>query len=185
MQVAPAAAAASAAAAWQCVATFTQHTRRVHAVALGPGFNLHQQQHSDRYSRDGYSDSKGPPSPLAAQQALATAAGDGQLHVYDLSVSRRVPRCVIEAHPGAAVRACAFCPGTEPAATYSSSSSSSVDKSGSTAASTAADAYSLRIATAGDDGAVRLWDAAGGHLVFDLRGHTTAVMGLAFSPSGR
>jgi WD40 repeat protein len=46
-------------------------------------------------------------------------------------------------------------------------------------------AYSLagRLASAGDDGAVRLWDSAGQQLLA-LRGHTGVVRAVAFSPDG-
>ena len=40
-----------------------------------------------------------------------------------------------------------------------------------------------RLASAGDDGTVRLWDTAGRELLA-LRGHIGAVRALAFSPDG-
>ena len=40
-----------------------------------------------------------------------------------------------------------------------------------------------RLASAGDDMAVRLWDSAG-HELLVLRGHTDAVRALVFSPDG-
>lgn len=40
------------------------------------------------------------------------------------------------------------------------------------------------IATAGADGAVRLWDGADGALAIELRGHTSLVSSLQFSPDG-
>jgi WD40 repeat protein/serine/threonine protein kinase len=42
-----------------------------------------------------------------------------------------------------------------------------------------------RIASASEDGTVRLWDAADGHVVVNLRGHTGRVKSVAFSPDGR
>ena len=41
------------------------------------------------------------------------------------------------------------------------------------------------IATAGNDGAVRLWDVAGGREVRCLQGHTNRAKSVAFSPDGR
>jgi WD40 repeat protein/tRNA A-37 threonylcarbamoyl transferase component Bud32 len=41
-----------------------------------------------------------------------------------------------------------------------------------------------RIATAGSDRTVKLWDTITGREVFTLRGHTAGVVGLAFSPDG-
>ena len=42
-----------------------------------------------------------------------------------------------------------------------------------------------RIATAGEDGTVRLWDRDSGEILRILRGHDGAVSGLAFQPEGR
>ena len=42
-----------------------------------------------------------------------------------------------------------------------------------------------RLASAGDDGTVRVWDAATGQEALTLKGHTGPVMGVAFSPDGR
>src|SRR5262245_41779664 len=42
-----------------------------------------------------------------------------------------------------------------------------------------------RMATAGKDGVVKMWDAGTGRLLFDYTGHTDAVRGIAFSPDGR
>ena len=42
-----------------------------------------------------------------------------------------------------------------------------------------------RVASAGADGTVNLWDAASGRLVATLRGHTEPVRGVAFAPDGR
>ena len=41
------------------------------------------------------------------------------------------------------------------------------------------------VATAGNDGAVQVWDAATGAVIFKLTGHTGATFGVAFSPDGR
>ena len=41
-----------------------------------------------------------------------------------------------------------------------------------------------RIATAGYDRTVKLWDTATGREVFTLRGHTAGVVALAFGPDG-
>ena len=41
------------------------------------------------------------------------------------------------------------------------------------------------IATAGNDGAVRVWDVAGGREVLCLQGHTDRAKSVAFSPDGR
>ena len=41
-----------------------------------------------------------------------------------------------------------------------------------------------RLASAGDDYAVRLWDAAAGKVLLDLEGHSGVVQDLAFSPDG-
>ncbi len=42
-----------------------------------------------------------------------------------------------------------------------------------------------RIATAGDDHAVKVWDAENGHELFSIPGHRTETYSLAFSPDGR
>ena len=42
-----------------------------------------------------------------------------------------------------------------------------------------------RIASGGRDRTVRLWDAAAGQSLRELRGHTGPVSGLAFHPGGR
>jgi WD40 repeat protein len=42
-----------------------------------------------------------------------------------------------------------------------------------------------RLASAGIDGTVRVWDAAGGQELLSLQGHTGAVYGVAYSPDGR
>jgi WD40 repeat protein/serine/threonine protein kinase len=42
-----------------------------------------------------------------------------------------------------------------------------------------------RLASAGADGTVKLWDAATGQVLATLRGHTGRVLGVAFSPDGR
>ena len=42
-----------------------------------------------------------------------------------------------------------------------------------------------RLASAGADTTVRLWDAATGNEVHTLRGHAGRVAGVAFSPDGR
>ena len=42
-----------------------------------------------------------------------------------------------------------------------------------------------RLASAGNDQTVRLWDAATGQPIGPLTGHTGAVTGVAFSPDGR
>jgi tetratricopeptide (TPR) repeat protein len=42
-----------------------------------------------------------------------------------------------------------------------------------------------RIASAGDDATIKLWDPEDGAEVFSLRGHTGAVVAVAFSPDGR
>ena len=42
-----------------------------------------------------------------------------------------------------------------------------------------------RLASAGDDGTVRLWDPATGAEQATLTGHTSAVYAVAFSPDGR
>jgi WD40 repeat protein len=42
-----------------------------------------------------------------------------------------------------------------------------------------------RIATAGSDQAVKLWDAATGQQLIALRGHHEAIRAVAFSPDGR
>jgi WD40 repeat protein len=42
-----------------------------------------------------------------------------------------------------------------------------------------------RLASAGDDGTVKLWDAASGQELHTLRGHTKWVASVAFSPDGR
>jgi len=41
-----------------------------------------------------------------------------------------------------------------------------------------------RIASAGADGTVRLWETAGGREILTLRGHHDRVHGVAFSPNG-
>ena len=41
-----------------------------------------------------------------------------------------------------------------------------------------------RLASAGADGTVRLWDAADGREVLTLRGHRDRVFGVAFSADG-
>jgi WD40 repeat protein len=41
-----------------------------------------------------------------------------------------------------------------------------------------------RIASAGDDGTLRLWDAAAGTSLMVLRGHENGIMACAFSPDG-
>src|SRR5205085_2823798 len=43
---------------------------------------------------------------------------------------------------------------------------------------------SRRLASAGEDKAVRVWDAATGQELLVLRGHTAGVASVAFSPSG-
>ena len=42
-----------------------------------------------------------------------------------------------------------------------------------------------QLASAGDDGTVRLWDPASGQPTATLQGHTDSVNGVAFSPDGR
>ena len=42
-----------------------------------------------------------------------------------------------------------------------------------------------RIVTAGEDGTVKVWDAATGQELLALKGHTAQVFGVAFSPDGR
>ena len=42
-----------------------------------------------------------------------------------------------------------------------------------------------RLASAGSDGTVRLWDAVSGQLTATLEGHTGPVRGVAFAPDGR
>ncbi len=42
-----------------------------------------------------------------------------------------------------------------------------------------------RLASAGHDGTVRVWDTVTGKELFALRGHTRRVIGVAFSPDGR
>jgi WD40 repeat protein len=42
-----------------------------------------------------------------------------------------------------------------------------------------------RLASASQDGAVRLWDAAAGQKLLTIKGHTGAVLGVAFSPDGK
>jgi len=44
---------------------------------------------------------------------------------------------------------------------------------------------SSRIATAGSDGTVRLWDGASGQLILTLRGHKGPVFSVAWSPDGK
>ena len=41
-----------------------------------------------------------------------------------------------------------------------------------------------RVLSGGDDGTVRLWDAASGQLSATLEGHTGGVSAVAFSPDG-
>jgi WD40 repeat protein len=41
-----------------------------------------------------------------------------------------------------------------------------------------------RLASAGDDGLVRVWDVGTGELLLTLAGHTGSVWGVAFSPDG-
>lgn len=41
------------------------------------------------------------------------------------------------------------------------------------------------LASASEDGTVRLWDAAGGPAIATLEGHAGGVSGVAFSPDGR
>ena len=41
-----------------------------------------------------------------------------------------------------------------------------------------------RIATAGEDGTVKIWDTTTGQTVFVLRGHSASVLSVAFSPDG-
>src|SRR5262249_10361519 len=41
------------------------------------------------------------------------------------------------------------------------------------------------LATASDDRTVRIWDSTNGSQVWVLRGHTTPILSLAFSPDGR
>src|SRR5262249_52238047 len=41
-----------------------------------------------------------------------------------------------------------------------------------------------RLATAGSEGAVRVWDPASGQELFRLAGHRGAVLSVAFSPDG-
>jgi WD40 repeat protein len=41
------------------------------------------------------------------------------------------------------------------------------------------------LASAGDDGTVRLWDPVTGELTAGLEGHTSGVSSVAFSPDGR
>lgn len=43
----------------------------------------------------------------------------------------------------------------------------------------------VRLATAGDDKTVRLWDAVSGRPLRTLRGHDAAIQSIAFSPDGR
>ena len=43
----------------------------------------------------------------------------------------------------------------------------------------------IRIASASNDGTVKLWESATGREVFTLRGHTSGVISLAFSPDGQ
>jgi WD40 repeat protein len=42
-----------------------------------------------------------------------------------------------------------------------------------------------RLASAGDDGVVRVWDANDFHALFALRGHADAISGIAYSIDGR
>jgi WD40 repeat protein len=41
-----------------------------------------------------------------------------------------------------------------------------------------------RLASTGEDGTVRIWDAATGREALTLRGHQGTVSGVAFSPDG-
>ena len=42
-----------------------------------------------------------------------------------------------------------------------------------------------RLASAGEDKTVKIWDAATGRLIFTLLGHTGPISSVAFSPDGR
>ena len=42
-----------------------------------------------------------------------------------------------------------------------------------------------RLASAGGDGTVKVWDAATGQQTLTLKGHTSFVTGVAFSPDGK
>src|SRR5262249_7280130 len=42
-----------------------------------------------------------------------------------------------------------------------------------------------RMATAGKDGVVRIWDAGTGRQLLEYAGHTEAVRGIAYSPDGK
>jgi WD40 repeat protein len=42
-----------------------------------------------------------------------------------------------------------------------------------------------RLASAGEDWTVKIWDAATGSEIRNLRGHTDRVSGVTFSPDGR
>jgi WD40 repeat protein/serine/threonine protein kinase len=44
---------------------------------------------------------------------------------------------------------------------------------------------SRRVATAGDDKTIKVWDANTGELIHTLRGHTSFVQGVAFRPDGK
>ncbi|KAG5179095.1 hypothetical protein JKP88DRAFT_247728 [Tribonema minus] len=100
--------------------------------------------------------------PPRLDHTVVTAGGCGRVLVWDLSISARRPRHALDAHPHAVARAIAF------------------SRDGA------------RLVTGGGDGAVRLWDVAGGYLLFEYRAGgvsaavaAAAVMSVVFSPSGR